>query len=82
MFEITQPAESSAQNGKQVRYPFNKMSIWFEDFELRKPTRTGTSFTANNDKLMPYECRLRSLTYSAPLMATIARKFDNKPEER
>lgn len=29
-------------------------------------------------KLYPYECRLRSLTYSAPLYATVARKIDNE----
>lgn len=32
--------------------------------------------------MYPYECRLRSLTYSAPLIATIARKIDNEPEEK
>ena len=38
--------------------------------------------TADGDKIYPSECRLRSLTYSAPLKATIARKFDNEPEEK
>ena len=33
-------------------------------------------------KIYPSECRLRSLTYAAPLYATIARKFDNEPEEK
>ena len=32
--------------------------------------------------IYPTECRLRSITYSAPLYATIARKFDNEPEEK
>ena len=32
--------------------------------------------------MFPAECRQRSLTYAAPLTATIARKFDNEPEER
>jgi len=70
------------------------MNIWFEDFELKMPTKSGGQFQANSivlddntsssnsDKLFPYECRLRSLTYQAPLYATIARKFDNEPEEK
>jgi len=76
----------------EVNYPFNKMNIWFEDFELKMPTRTGGQFQASNvlldggkgddDKMYPYECRLRSITYQAPLYATIARKFDNEPEEK
>ena len=32
--------------------------------------------------MYPFECRLRSLTYSAPLYCTVARKIDNEPEER
>jgi DNA-directed RNA polymerase I subunit RPA2 len=32
--------------------------------------------------MFPYECRNRSLTYSAPIYATIARKFDNEPEAK
>ena len=56
------------------------MNIWFENFELRTPERAGSATDVN--KMMPYECRLRSLTYQAPLYATIARKFDNEPEEK
>lgn len=32
--------------------------------------------------LLPYECRLRSLTYAAPLYATVCRKIDDEPVER
>jgi DNA-directed RNA polymerase beta subunit len=32
--------------------------------------------------MYPSECRIRSLTYSAPLYATVARKIDNEPEEK
>ena len=32
--------------------------------------------------MYPSECRLRSLTYAAPLTATVVRKFDNEPEEK
>jgi DNA-directed RNA polymerase beta subunit len=32
--------------------------------------------------MYPSECRIRSLTYSASLYATVARKFDNEPEEK
>jgi len=37
---------------------------------------------ADADKVYPSECRLRSITYSAPLYATIARKIDQEPEEK
>ena len=87
--EVTKPEKS------EVAYSFNKMNIWFEDFELRTPERSGmnqattallksgeTSAAADINKIYPYECRMRSLTYSAPLYATIARKFDNEPEEK
>ena len=87
--EVTKPEKSD------VAYSFNKMNIWFEDFELRTPERSGmnqattallksgeTSAAADINKIYPYECRMRSLTYSAPLYATIARKFDNEPEEK
>lgn len=32
--------------------------------------------------IYPSECRIRSLTYSAPLYATICRKIDDEPEEK
>ena len=32
--------------------------------------------------MYPSECRLRSLTYSAPLYATLARKIDSEPEDK
>jgi len=86
--EVAKPQDG----GGDVSYPFNKMNIWFEDFELKKPERIGSNQAANllldddtasdSNKMYPYECRLRSLTYSAPLYATIARKFDNEPEEK
>ena len=37
---------------------------------------------SNGDCIYPTECRLRSSTYSAPLYATMARKFDTEPEEK
>ena len=69
------------------------MTIWFENLTLKKPVRsehgsslmslsqTGNS-VADGDKIYPSECRLRSLTYSAPLYATVARKIDSEPEEK
>ena len=72
--EVAQPSNSD------VVYPFKKMNIWFENFELKTPERAGSSTEVN--KMNPYECRMRSLTYQAPLYATIARKFDNEPEEK
>ena len=42
----------------------------------------GTEQAKQLNKLFPWECRVRSLTYAAPLYATVARKFDNEPEEK
>lgn len=87
--EVAQPKPAVPSKRADVAYPFNKMNLWFEDFSLKMPEKSGSGSasvllddSANNNKLYPYECRLRSLTYSAPLYATIARKFDNEPEEK
>jgi DNA-directed RNA polymerase I subunit RPA2 len=93
--EVAQPEKNLGSNLPEVSYPFKKLNIWFEDFELKMPERSdsnqavtallvsGDSSNVNDsNRLYPYECRLRSLTYSAPLYATIARKFDNEPEEK
>lgn len=67
------------------------MTIWFENLTLKKPVRSdhGSSLmsltgsnVADGDKIYPSECRLRSMTYSAPLYATVARKIDSEPEEK
>jgi len=42
----------------------------------------GKQGKKSHNKMFPWECRLRSLTYAAPLYATIARKFDDEPEEK
>ena len=34
------------------------------------------------NRVFPTECRLRSMTYAAPLFATVARKIDNEPDEK
>ena len=36
----------------------------------------------DSNQIFPSECRLRSLTYAAPLYATVARKIDSEPEEK
>jgi len=54
--EVAQPKpapEMAAVSAKkpalpEINYPFNKMNIWFEDFELKKPTRSGGQFQASH----------------------------------
>jgi DNA-directed RNA polymerase beta subunit len=90
--EITQPENKDQED---IPYPFQKMNIWFEDFDLKKPERETSNFANvmniddqssendnNQNSMYPSECRIRSLTYSAPLYATVARKIDNEPEEK
>ena len=71
----------------------SKQSPTITPLYFRKPVRadngtglmtlsqSGASIT-DADKIYPSECRLRSLSYSAPLYATIARKIDSEPEEK
>lgn len=94
--QLEQSAAASAQrqgsSGVIPQYPFRKMTIWFESLTLKKPVRADqgsslmslsqTNQVADADKIYPSECRLRSLTYSAPLYATVARKIDAEPEEK
>ncbi len=71
--------------------PFKKYMMWFESFELRKPVRqaaagivmkNSSDGVANNALIYPAECRLRGITYQAPLYATFCRKIDDEPEEK
>jgi DNA-directed RNA polymerase I subunit RPA2 len=41
-----------------------------------------SSMGPDSNQIFPSECRLRSLTYAAPLYATVARKIDSEPEEK
>jgi DNA-directed RNA polymerase I subunit RPA2 len=69
-----------------VQFPFKKYTMWFENFELRKPQRSLASDQGlknpQSSALLPYECRIRSLTYSAPMYATVCRRIDDEPVER
>jgi len=37
--EVAKPQDG----GGDISYPFNKMNIWFEDFELKMPERIGSN---------------------------------------
>lgn len=67
--EINHPdAETEAAS-----LPFKKLQLWFESIDLLKPQRakdTSSSMLIDSDdrgKMFPSECRLRGLTYAAPL---------------
>ena len=62
-------------------FPFQKYSIWFDGFELRKPVKSNEAGSGSNSQMYPSECRLRSLTYQAPLYAKICHKIDNQQHE-
>jgi len=72
--------------GKEDRaWPFKKYKMWFENFEIKRPQRPNANNAGLSVKVVqedvaseraliyPYECRLRSLTYSAPMYATVCR---------
>ena len=79
--------EAGAAAAPTDAFPFTKYSMWFENFELRKPMRASDFnsgvFSENSSPFIyPSECRLRSLTYQAPLYATLNRKIDNEQPEK
>jgi len=77
-YMLTAEVASTASN---EQYAFKKLHMWFEDFQLKMPEKNhGPLLDAN--KMYPTECRLRSLTYSAPLYATVAWRFDDENEEK
>lgn len=86
--EVTQPQQ--LKEGEQP-FPFKRYLMWFENFELRKPVRsaaaglllkTSAEGHSNSATIFPSECRLRGITYQAPLYATFCRKIDDEPEEK
>jgi DNA-directed RNA polymerase I subunit RPA2 len=86
----TQKDGAAAASADSQPFPFKKFSIWFESFELRRPVRQNaaglsvksTGSGKDSALIYPSECRLRSLTYQAPLFATLCRKIDDEPEEK
>ena len=71
-------------------YPFKKYRMWFESFDLRKPIRPAAGGShglimgdaREQAEIYPAECRLRSLTYQAPVYATVCRQIDDENIEK
>lgn len=56
--------------------------ISIEELELSSPVVDSSNVSLlKNNELYPAECREREINYSAPLFATIRRKFDADPPE-
>ena len=72
-FEYTVPDEYE-------KVGFKKISLWYESFEIGKPTHENIEL--ENPEIYPSECRQRGMTYAAPLFATINRKFDDEMNDR
>ena len=91
--EVAQLPQLVGKEGERA-WPFKKYLMWFENFEIRRPQRPNANNSGLSVKLgkedsaseraliYPYECRRRSLTYSAPMYATVCRKIDDEPEEK
>lgn len=86
--ELAQQNTAGAGGKEPTQFPFKKYTMWFENFELQKPQKphavdaSEIRGTPESSILLPYECRLRSMTYSAPLIATVCRKIDDEAPER
>jgi DNA-directed RNA polymerase I subunit RPA2 len=55
---------------------FRKMTLWYDSFELGKPTHEDIEL--EHPEIYPVECRERGLTYAAPLFAIVSRKIDDE----
>ncbi len=91
--EVTGGSDAPSGPGAQsdaTSYPFSKYRMWFESFELRSPTRPAAGGQqglimgneSEQSDIYPAECRLRSLTYQAPLYATLCRRIDDENPEK
>ena len=91
--EAVDPSVANPKEQSQQQFPFKKFVLWFEHFELRKPMRpqgtqqglsmlSGGASARGEALLYPSECRMRSLTYQAPLYATLCRKIDDEAPEK
>lgn len=80
----------SGPDPASTSYPFKKYRMWFESFELRKPIRPAAGGShglimgneSEQNEIYPAECRMRSLTYQAPLYATLCRRIDDENPEK
>jgi DNA-directed RNA polymerase I subunit RPA2 len=57
----------------------NKMTLWFENAQIGFPTTDGHHGTTK--PLLPTECRQRGISYTAPLVVTLARSFNGSQVE-
>jgi DNA-directed RNA polymerase beta subunit len=60
---------------------FEYMIITYESFELELPVSELTKNLKKSNELYPHECREREFNYSAPLYATIKRRFNSEYAE-
>lgn len=77
--ERLQPCEIELEDSVGIKlYKF-----WIELLHLKQPYKdTPNEGVMKEPRLFPSECRLREISYTAPLVATIGRQIDNSVIER
>lgn len=77
--ERLQPCEIELPDGAGIKF----YKFWVELLHLGQPYKnTPTEGVMKEPRLFPSECRLREISYTAPLVATIGRQIDNSVIER
>lgn len=67
----------------QAEADFRHCKLWLEALRFGSPLKPAPSEGAMRDsRLLPSECRVRNLTYTAPLIAEVARQIDGSIVER
>lgn len=78
--QILQSSENDTHSKPLLHLPFKQMKIWFEELSIGMPFKQG-SLKTKDARLYPSECRIAGKTYSAPLLATLARTIDDSNVE-
>eukprot|EP00359_Climacostomum_virens_P003308 CAMPEP_0204902980 /NCGR_PEP_ID=MMETSP1397-20131031/3987_1 /ASSEMBLY_ACC=CAM_ASM_000891 /TAXON_ID=49980 /ORGANISM="Climacostomum Climacostomum virens, Strain Stock W-24" /LENGTH=1076 /DNA_ID=CAMNT_0052071557 /DNA_START=38 /DNA_END=3268 /DNA_ORIENTATION=+ len=67
----------------QAEADFRHCKVWLESLRFGSALKPAPSEGAMRDsRLLPSECRVRQLTYTAPLIAEVARQLDGSIVER
>jgi len=58
------------------------MRMWIEEAELHKPFKEGLSISVKDSRMLPTECRQRSMTYCGKIMVSVAIQVGSNPVEK
>ncbi len=62
--------------------PATTMRLWIDEAEPHKPFKEGVSIAVKDTRLLPSECRQRSMTYAGKIMLSVAIQVGSNPVEK